>query len=186
VASFDLEVDARRLDFRLMFNSFVTLFWREHLLTEATEWMRTHGYTVKSLDAGGWNTDEDLHRDIATALDFPDYYGRNLNALNDCLRDVVDYAYGTTRDATGLLITFAGYDAFTRKRPRTAQIVLDIMADRAREAMLTGHRMLCLVQSDDPRIRFDPVGAMPVMWNHAEWLDAKRQPGSITHPLLSQ
>src|SRR5690349_20528846 len=108
VAAFDLEVDAQRLDFRLMCNGFVTLFWREQLLAEATEWMRMHGYTIKSLDAGGWDTDEDLHRDIAGALDFPDYYGRNLAALNDCMRDVADYAYGTTRDATGLLVTFAG------------------------------------------------------------------------------
>jgi hypothetical protein len=53
----------------------------------------------------------------------PDYYGGNLDALNDCLRDLVGYAYGTTREATGLLLAFAGYDAFARKRPRTAQIV---------------------------------------------------------------
>jgi hypothetical protein len=35
VATFDLEVDVERLDFRLMLNSFVTLFWRGHLFTEA-------------------------------------------------------------------------------------------------------------------------------------------------------
>ncbi|MFD9005044.1 barstar family protein [Streptomyces sp. NPDC059582] len=29
-----------------------------------------------------------MHRDVATAIDFPDYYGHNLDALNDCLRDV--------------------------------------------------------------------------------------------------
>jgi hypothetical protein len=97
VAAFDLDVDARRLDFRLMVNGFVTLFWRVHLLAEATEWMRKHGYTIKSLNAGGWDTDEDLHRDMAAALDFPDYYGRNLDALNDCMRDVVDYACHDSR-----------------------------------------------------------------------------------------
>jgi hypothetical protein len=42
------------------------------------------------------------------------------------------------------------------------------------------------VQSDDPTIRFEPVGAMPVMWNHAEWLDAKRRPGSAPHRLISE
>ncbi len=35
------------------------------------------------VDASGWTTEQDLHRDIAAALDFPDYYGRNLDALNE-------------------------------------------------------------------------------------------------------
>jgi hypothetical protein len=33
------------------------------------------------------------------------------------------------------------------------------------------------VQSDDPRIRFERVGAMPVTWNPQEWLDADRGVG---------
>ena len=35
-------------------------------------------------------------------------------------------------------------------------------------AALIGHRMICLVQSDDPSIQFDPIGATPVLWNDAE------------------
>ena len=41
--------------------------------------------------------------------------------------------------------------------------------------MLTGHRMLALVQTDDPELRFEPVGAMPVLWNDAEFLDSSRR-----------
>jgi hypothetical protein len=54
--------------------------------------------------------------------------------------------------------------------------VLDIIADRARTAMLTGHRICCLVQSNDPNIRLEPVAAMSVLWNDAEWLDNRRRP----------
>ncbi len=72
------------------------------------------------------------------------------------------------------MVAFTGYDRFTRCCPRAAQIVLDIMADRARSALLFGNQVMCLVQTDDPGLRFEPVGAMPVMWNDAEWLDAKR------------
>jgi hypothetical protein len=42
-------------------------------------------------------------------------------------------------------------------------------------AALIGRRLMCLVQSDDPRITFPPVGATGVGWNEAEWLDAKRR-----------
>jgi hypothetical protein len=41
--------------------------------------------------------------------------------------------------------------------------------------MLFGHRLLCLVQSNDPDIRFDVVGAAPVMWNPVEWLKENRR-----------
>jgi hypothetical protein len=74
------------------------------------------------------------------------------------------------------VLVFTRYDRFAGSCPRSSQIVLDIMAGQARSAALFGRRMMCLVQSDDPDIRFEPVGATPVMWNDAEWLDAKRQP----------
>jgi hypothetical protein len=34
---------------------------------------------------------------------------------------------------------------------------------------------MCLIQSDDPHVRFERVGATPVAWNDAEWLDSRRQ-----------
>ena len=102
------------------------------------------------------------------------------------MRDVVDYECGTSRDAAGLALAFAGYDSFARRRPRTAQAVLDIMADQARLTMLAGHRILCLVQSDNPSITFEPVGTTAVLWNHAEWLDAHRKPGSTAPVLVSE
>lgn len=46
---------------------------------------------------------------MAAALDFPDCYGRNLDALNDCMRNVVDHDYGWAREATGLVLVFDGY-----------------------------------------------------------------------------
>jgi Barstar (barnase inhibitor) len=169
-----------------MLNGPVTLFWRESLFTQALGWMRRNGYTVAELDAQGWECDDDLHRDIAAALGFPAYYGHNLDALNDCMNDVVDYEYGTSRDAAGLALAFAGYDAFARRRPRAAHAVLDIMADHSRGAMLTGHRLLCLVQSNDPQLAFEPVGAKPVLWNSSEWLDARRRPGSTAPRIVDE
>ncbi len=63
----------------------------------------------------------------------------------------------------------------TARCPRAAQIVLDIMADHSRAAALFGRRLMCLVHSNDPNIRFEPVGATPVAWNDAEWFDSERR-----------
>ncbi|NYT96255.1 barstar family protein [Salinispora sp. H7-4] len=176
MSAFDLDAElSGDAAFRLVAPSYVRLFWRTSVLDTVVATLREQGYQVVRLDASTWPSEADLHRDIAAALHFPDYYGHNLNALNDCLSDVVTYDYGTTPDATGLVLVFTGYDTFSRHCPRTAQVVLDIIADQARAAALFGHRVCCLVQSNDPAIRFEPVGATPVTWNDAEWLDSTRQ-----------
>ncbi|HEV2778619.1 MAG TPA: barstar family protein [Actinophytocola sp.] len=161
---------------RLLINTPVTLFWRTAILEETTAWLSAHGYQVTRIDAAHWSTERDLHRDIAAALSFPDHYGRNLDALNDCLRDVAGQVYGWAPGTAGLAIVFTGYDAFARCCPHAALAVLDTMAGASRRAALFGRRLMCLVQSDDPDIRFDPVGATPVVWNDAERLEARRRP----------
>ena len=160
--------------FRLLMNTSVTLFHQRQVLEETTVWLADHGYQVATLDASTWSSAHDLHRDIANTLSFPDYYGRNLDALNDCMHDVVTHDYGWDANTTGLALVFTGYDAFARECPREAQILLDIMADQSRSAALIGGRLMCLVQSDDPRITFEPVGATGVGWNEAESLDRRR------------
>lgn len=115
-----------------------------------------------------------MHNDFSEALDFPDYFGRNLDALNDCMGDVASGDYGWHRDATGLVIVLRAFDTFATVDRRTAQAMLDIFAGQARRALLIGNRIICLVQSNDPHLAFEPVGAMPVMWNEEEWLNSKR------------
>ena len=150
------------------------MFWRSSLLDETVRWLRSHAYDVKEFDAGWWKSDADMYADMALRLDFPDYFGRNLDALNDCMSDVASGDYGWRAETTGLVIVLRGFDAFATVDPRSAQIMLDIFAAQARTAILIGNRVICLVQSNDPQLTFDPVGAMPVMWNDAEWLNANR------------
>ncbi|MGV9663746.1 hypothetical protein [Nocardia niigatensis] len=40
--------------------------------------------------------------------------------------------------------------------------------------MLAGEQLIALVQSNDPRFALAPVGATPVIWNDAEWLNSHR------------
>ncbi|WP_327425459.1 barstar family protein [Streptomyces sp. NBC_01707] len=159
-----------------MGNTFVTLFWRQRLLNQAVQRLEDRDFRVVRLSAGQWSTEQDMHRAIAAALQFPDYYGHNLDALNDCLGDVACYGgYDDSAEGAGLVLAFTDYDRFAGACPRAAQVVLDIIADRARRAAVLQRRLICLVHSNDPDIQFDPVGAMPVMWNSDEWLDSNRR-----------
>lgn len=52
--------------------------------------------------------------------------------------------------------------------------MLDITADEACRAAVLQRRFFVLVHSNNPGIRYEPVGAMPVMWNSDEWADGNR------------
>ncbi|MFF0706368.1 barstar family protein [Streptomyces tendae] len=159
-----------------MSNTFVTLFWRRRLLAEAVRRLENRGFRVVHLEAHAWATERDMHQAVATALQFPDYYGHNLDALNDCLGDVACFgSYEETAEGIGLVLSLTDYDRFAAASPRAAQIVLDILADQARRAAVVQRRFFALVHSNDPGIRFEPVGAMPVMWNSDEWADSSRR-----------
>jgi hypothetical protein len=174
VAAWDPDAETTHpVDFRLVHNTFVTMFWRSSLLDQTIEWLRSHAYEVVEFDAASWASAAEMLDDVAAGLEFPDYFGRNLDALNDCMRDVASGDYGWHADATGLVIVLRAFDAFT-SADHSRQILLDIFADQARCAILIGNRIICLVQSNDPHLSFDPVGAMPVTWDDAEWLNSKR------------
>jgi hypothetical protein len=157
-----------RIDYQLMQNSPVALYHSPAILGEHAAELEALGYRCPALEARGWDTEERLHDDFARVLDFPDYYGRNLDALNDCLWDL---PYDG-RTGIGLVIT--GYDTFAARFPRVAWDVLDIIGHNSRDALLVGNRLLALVQSDDPRLHFEPVGGTAPTWNFREWFDRDR------------
>ena len=45
---------------------------------------------IISIDGNKISTEEEFHIEISKALKFPDYYGKNLDALWDCLTGYID------------------------------------------------------------------------------------------------
>ncbi|NTV38514.1 MAG: barstar family protein [Demequinaceae bacterium] len=175
MAAYDLEaLTTYPLDYRL--SGGPVLFWSLEILRESTEWLSAHGYDVVTLPVSGWRDSSRMHDDVSRALNFPSCYGRNLDALNDCMRDVALGEYGSSPSATGLVLVLTGFDKFVRDDHAIGHTVLEIVTGQARVAMSFGRRAPFLVQSDDPDLALDPVGAAHVGWNGREWLTAARHP----------
>lgn len=153
---------AGRLDLDLLSDGPVSLFRDVAALDAACATLTSLGYHVVRLDAGSWVKAADMLDGVAKALHFPDHYGRNLDALNDCLSDVASGDYGVPAHATGLVLVLTGFDSLTSADPAAAHALADIYADRSRSAMLFGRRMLCLLQSNDRSIAGPPAGASRV------------------------
>lgn len=169
MATWELADELNHLpDFLLIQNGFVSLFSERTILDETLSWLRQHSYKVARLDAASWQSEENMHRDIANALSFPAYYGHNLDALDDCLNDVATQSYGWTAADAGLVVVIDRYDHFASKDARTAHLLLDTYARQAAYGALFGHRLMCLVQTDDRRLQVPRIGGTPVTWNYRE------------------
>lgn len=75
----------------------------------------------------GWTTGStkaELLAEIGRALEFPEHYGHNLDALHDCLRDV-----GT--GGHGVVLLWDGWATLARADRRSFDAVVDILAERA-------------------------------------------------------
>lgn len=169
MASFRDDPDElQRLDWRLLQNGPVTLYFRRAVLDEDVAWLLEHRYEVNRLDCRAWRNSASALAEIARELHFPDYFGQNLAALNDCLGDL------RVPDGSGRALVLENFDrAVTLLGPFCAA-VLDVVATQSRAHLLFGRRLFAMVQSDDPRLSLGPIGASPVMWNPREWLDESR------------
>ena len=104
------------------------------------------GYLVIRLDASHWSDGATMLADFASALEFPDYFGGNLDALNDCLGDVAERRYGW-RDGvqTGLVIHVAEMSSCRDADPQTAEALVTILRGNAGYAALFGTRVLAVL-----------------------------------------
>src|SRR5688572_18658761 len=73
---------------RLLLSGPVALYCSRTRLDADLEELRTEQFDVRRMNAGGWSSKAAAHEDLETALGLPDYYGRNLDALNDCMGDL--------------------------------------------------------------------------------------------------
>ncbi len=78
------------------------------------------GWVFAQLDGATVQTRRELHDAIAAALDFPDHYGRNLDALHDCLRDVARHT----------ILLWESWGPFAVAEPRTFAAATGLLGDR--------------------------------------------------------
>ena len=88
-------------------------------------------HTVEHADWGfghvdGWTTattKSDFLRAVGEALDFPDYYGQNFDALADCLHDI-----GAGR--AGVILLWDGWSTLARSDKKAFSVALSVLGSR--------------------------------------------------------
>lgn len=150
----------QRLDWQLLQSSSVHRYSSPDEMERTATGLTRLGYGIHRFDAANWRHEGEMHTSLAAKLQFPRYYGRNLDALNDTFKDIAEFSYGSDSSTTGTVFFFAGYEQFTRRNPELAHAFLDIFARNARYGLLVGHPMLCLISATSD---FPAMGAIPVI-----------------------
>ncbi|MGY0634858.1 barstar family protein [Luteimonas sp. A478] len=92
----------------------------------------TLGYRVVSVDLGTVDGKTALLEKLARALDFPDYFGHNWDALDDALGDL------SWQQAPGLLLVLENADRLQRCAPGDFSTLLEILKESTGEHATAG------------------------------------------------
>src|SRR5207244_3247774 len=133
--------DAGRLDFALLRETAVSLYFSREVLAAHVRRLREHRYDVHTFDCSNWKSEDDFHEEAGRALGFPEYRGRNMAAFKDLLCRV------TIPEDGGTVLVFSSFDTFFSKSPESCWHLLDVVALWSRFFLLTGRRLLALVHS---------------------------------------
>ena len=82
------------------------------------------GWRFAHLDGVGVETKGEFLDRIGGTFSFPDHYGRNFDALADCLHDVV------AGDSEGTILLWDGWGAFARAEERAFSVALSVLGSR--------------------------------------------------------
>ena len=130
------------VDFLLLQNGPVSAYTDATALSRDLSALAERGYRIERFACDRWSSEDDLHDEFASRFSFPDYYGRNMDALDECMADT-DVVHVPGRG--GLCIVLDRLDLWA-DRP---DVLLRVLASAARYWLLFGRRLMVLVLVGD-------------------------------------
>lgn len=158
----------KQLDYYILRDGPISKYHNQSYLDQDIGKLENLGYRIVDFNTSKW-TSKNCHEDLKLGLDFPDYYGENLNAFDDCLGDLKD----TKRK--GLVIVFRYFNDFVLQKKNYSEGILDIIANQSRIWLLNQKGLICLIHSTDSDLQIEKLGGISPPWNRNEWFDTDRK-----------
>ena len=164
----ELFTNDTELDLRILQDGAISLYHDQTFLDHDLNELKKLDYQVVDFNTSDW-TSKTVHQELKKGLEFPDYYGENLDAFNDCLGGL------NMTDQKGLVVVFRHFDKPVTTEKKWCEGLLDVISEQSRKWLLTNKRLIGLIQSDNPDLNFSKLGGLTPTWNRQEWLDESRR-----------
>lgn len=150
--SFDLETEGGRLEFLLLREGHIVQVANAEVTDRVIAELERAGWASVRLDGGRWSNTADMDGALVASLELPASSSTSgecsFDSLGDWLRGVAYGEYGPrAAGGSGTVIFIASFDAFHRSEPQRALDLLELLEDTGRLALLTGHRMVTLIEA---------------------------------------
>ena len=103
-------------------------------------------YKIFSLDGTELKSKEELLRKLSQAMKFPDYFGSNWDALEECLNDL------EWLPAKGYIIRFKNADNFIKSCPSDFETFTQIIESVSRSWEINNIDFILIVETNNPAI----------------------------------
>ena len=78
----------QRLDYQILQNGWASLYWQQDILNVDIKWFKKQNFKLVEINSTGLTEPSTILIELGERLGFPNYYGKNLDAFNDCLSDI--------------------------------------------------------------------------------------------------
>lgn len=154
--------DCNRLDFEILAEGGVALYYQHEVLGEDLAWFALERYEVIQFDEEALDSVEGFHFEARLKLGFPEDYEPTREGLREGLSEL------PVPEEGGMALVLPGVNRIAADDGEGLRELLGVVAEVSHEFMLTGHRFLALLQSDDPELDVGTFGSRTVAWNPRE------------------
>lgn len=154
-------------DWLMMRRGPIQKYFSPEVLKKNIDELERMRYQIIDISVSNW-TNDNAHKRIREAFNFPDYYGENRAAFRDCLDDKFD------RKQNGLVIVLRHFDNLYLRDKSFSDDLLDDIVKVTWTWLLAGKKLITMVQSEDPDFEIDKVGGFEPLWNGNEWANSAR------------
>jgi RNAse (barnase) inhibitor barstar len=144
----------KRLDYEIISRGFLKPYNDYQVLKDNTEWFVSEGYKIITFDCTEWTDKKAMHDSLHNQFDFPNYYGHNWDALQECLNEI-------EIQENGLVVIF---DNFNNMNIKDAHTLIDVFVSSAQRHLIFSERLLVLVKVENRKFSLNPFGANNFFW----------------------
>lgn len=154
--------DCNRLDFEILAEGGVALYYQHEVLGEDLAWFALERYEVIQFDEEALDSLEGFHFEARLKLGFREDYEPTPEGLREGLSEL------PVPDEGGTALVLLGIQRIAAEDAEGLRALLAVITELSHEFMLTGQRFVTLLQSDDPELDVGAFGPRQMAWNPRE------------------